>query len=115
MTTRTKRRPAVLQSTPAPTFLGLPSYDEWSLRAACRDKIEKDEEDDDQWHPESAKNTWSGKQICNGPDLKELPQLACPVRGVCLAWALENKIKWGTWGGMDQWEREAHRKRYQLS
>ena len=113
MTARTKRRPAVFQSAPAPTFLGLPSYDEWSLLAACRGEIEKDYDENDQWHPLKQENTAYGKRTCNGPDLKAHPELACPVRRVCLAWAEAHEIKWGTWGGKDQWEREDHRKRLQ--
>ena len=31
----------------------------------------------------------------------------CPVRGECLAEALDNRIEWGVWGGMTERERRA--------
>ncbi|WP_310961551.1 WhiB family transcriptional regulator [Nocardioides terrisoli] len=41
---------------------------------------------------------------------------ACPVRGECLAEALDNRIEWGVWGGLTERERRAVlRKRPQVT
>jgi WhiB family redox-sensing transcriptional regulator len=39
----------------------------------------------------------AAKAICN----------ACPVETLCGAWAIDNAIPYGIWGGMDEWERRA--------
>jgi hypothetical protein len=94
--------PAITLLTPVAVGPGVVPYDEWVHRAACRGKIVKDDNDDDQWHPKRKSDTGAGKTICNGP--KESPELACPVREECLAWALATKQAVGTWGGKDAWE-----------
>jgi WhiB family redox-sensing transcriptional regulator len=33
--------------------------------------------------------------------------VGCPVRTECLADALDNRVEFGVWGGMTEWERRA--------
>ena len=45
--------------------------------------------DPELWFAESPADVESAKALCQ----------ACPVRGVCLAGALERREPWGVWGG----------------
>lgn len=80
-----------------------PDDDDWELRGSCRQGGVMD----DVWFPE--RNTFStvrfGKRVCNGPSPEDHPELGCPVRERCLHHALTNDLRWGTWGGLDMWER----------
>ena len=67
--------------------------DDWKERAKCRGEdvniffgvdIDASEEERRAWSPEPA------KVICKG----------CPVKGMCLEYALENE-RYGVWGGLD--------------
>ncbi|MGC5396175.1 WhiB family transcriptional regulator [Streptomyces sp. DT20] len=72
----------------------------WRERAACRD------EDPDLFFPIGATGpalvqTEDAKAVCHG----------CPVRAECLRWALENGQDTGVWGGLDETERRALKRR----
>jgi WhiB family redox-sensing transcriptional regulator len=64
--------------------------DTWSTRAACRTA-----DPDELFVDGAAQNRV--KIICTG----------CPVRTECLAYALDNRIEHGVWGGMTDRERRA--------
>ncbi|MFF3260178.1 WhiB family transcriptional regulator [Streptomyces sp. SID11233] len=72
----------------------------WRERAACRD------EDPDLFFPigttgPALVQTEDAKAVCHG----------CPVRAECLRWALENGQDTGVWGGLDETERRALKRR----
>ena len=62
-------------------------HEDWTTRAKCRGM-------EDGLFPEAADQK-RARLICAG----------CPVRYVCLAEALDNRIEWGVWGGMTERER----------
>ncbi|MBM7172286.1 WhiB family transcriptional regulator [Streptomyces sp. G44] len=71
---------------------------DWSQRAACVD------EDPDLFFPVGTtglalRDLAAAKRVC----------ARCPVRGECLAWALETGQAAGVWGGTDEVERAALR------
>ena len=70
---------------------------DWMEQAACRGH------DSNFWHPPKGTNadTYKAKAICAG----------CPVREVCLQWALENGERQGIWGGVsiDRYARKLRR------
>lgn len=61
--------------------------DDWTLQARCRGMA-------DALFPEG-KDQKRARVVCMG----------CPVRAVCLAEALDNRIEWGVWGGLTERER----------
>ena len=62
----------------------------WHHQAACRDHPELT------WFPERGASLRAAKAVC----------AACPVRGACLAWALEHDDALaGVWGGLSVGER----------
>ena len=61
--------------------------EDWTMRAKCRGM-------EDALFPE-ASDQKRAKLVCSG----------CPVRFECLAEALDNRIEWGVWGGMNERER----------
>lgn len=61
--------------------------DDWATSARCRGTA-------DQLFPEG-RDQKRARAICMG----------CPVRAVCLAEALDNRIEWGVWGGLTERER----------
>jgi WhiB family transcriptional regulator, redox-sensing transcriptional regulator len=61
--------------------------DDWTLQAKCRGL-------QDELFPDGAEQK-RARTVCGG----------CPVRGECLAEALDNRIEWGVWGGMTERER----------
>ena len=63
---------------------------EWSVQAACRNA------DPDALFVQGAAQN-RAKVICR----------ACPVRVMCLADALDNRVEFGVWGGMTERERRA--------
>ncbi|MER5279057.1 WhiB family transcriptional regulator [Streptomyces sp. NPDC002809] len=72
----------------------------WRTQAACRD------EDPDLFFPigstgPAVVQTEDAKGVCRG----------CPVREECLRWALENGQDAGVWGGLDETERRALKRR----
>jgi WhiB family transcriptional regulator, redox-sensing transcriptional regulator len=71
---------------------------DWRLMAACRDldpatlgKIFYPKGNSKQYEP------WleAGKKLCH----------ECPVESDCLAYAINEREEYGTWGGFDEWER----------
>ncbi|QBI56876.1 WhiB family transcriptional regulator [Streptomonospora litoralis] len=69
----------------------------WQERGACRQAPAAD-----WWWPETPQDPYlqRGKQVC----------ATCPVRAQCLAYAEEQRIVHGTWGGVDEWERDRVRR-----
>ncbi|MER5686723.1 WhiB family transcriptional regulator [Streptomyces sp. NPDC002205] len=72
----------------------------WRMRAACRD------EDPDLFFPVGSTGpalvqTEEAKAVCG----------RCPVRELCLEWALENGQDSGVWGGLGESERRALKRR----
>jgi hypothetical protein len=61
----------------------------WMRDATCA------QVDPDAWFPEKGESTADAKQVCQG----------CPVRRVCLEYALEGKERFGVWGGLSERER----------
>lgn len=61
--------------------------DDWTLQARCRGMA-------DALFPEG-KDQKRARVVCMG----------CPVRAICLAEALDNRIEWGVWGGLTERER----------
>ena len=72
------------------------------------------------WNPASNLN-WQRKAECAKPENKNLVDsffsddiskkhevknlcFSCPVRDMCLQWALEHRQIWGIWGGKDEFE-----------
>jgi WhiB family redox-sensing transcriptional regulator len=49
----------------------------------------------DIWYPEKGESTADAKRVC----------LECPVRLICLEWALERREKFGVFGGKSEQER----------
>jgi WhiB family transcriptional regulator, redox-sensing transcriptional regulator len=79
----------------------VPDDENWQTQAVCRPLGP----DDDTWFPRTRPFSSTGKRVCNGPSPDKHPELGCPVKAQCLAHALDNDIRWGTWGGLDMWER----------
>jgi WhiB family redox-sensing transcriptional regulator len=55
----------------------------------------------DQWFPEAGEPTEPAKRVCR----------QCPVKAECLDYAVENKIRFGVWGGTSERERQGLRRR----
>jgi WhiB family redox-sensing transcriptional regulator len=62
---------------------------DWKLLGRCR------EADPDEFFPEKGETTHRAKRVCQ----------RCEVMSVCRAYALENRIKHGVWGGLSAEER----------
>ena len=65
----------------------LSKTEDWTLQAKCRGM-------QDDLFPDGAEQK-RARTICAG----------CPVKAMCLAEALDNRIEWGVWGGMTERER----------
>lgn len=61
----------------------------WQERGACRGI------DPEIFFPISDEDAWRAKEICAG----------CPVRTDCLAFSLQNRERYGVWGGVTEKER----------
>ena len=70
----------------------------WADRAACRES-----ENPDAFFPGADQDgrTVYAKRVCSG----------CPVVAECLAWALENGMSVGVWGGLTEQERRAMKRK----
>lgn len=62
----------------------------WETAALCA------QTDPNAFFPEKGFSSKEAKTICS----------ACPVQEECLAYALENKIRFGIWGGLSERERK---------
>ena len=65
----------------------LSKTEDWTLQAKCRGM-------QDDLFTDGAEQK-RARTICAG----------CPVKAMCLAEALDNRIEWGVWGGMTERER----------
>ncbi|WLQ38903.1 WhiB family transcriptional regulator [Streptomyces laculatispora] len=72
----------------------------WREHAACRDA------DPDLFFPIGT----TGPALVQAEDAKAVCH-GCPVREVCLQWALENGQDSGVWGGLGEDERRALKRR----
>ncbi|HEY9329395.1 MAG TPA: WhiB family transcriptional regulator [Streptomyces sp.] len=72
----------------------------WRMLAACR------EEDPDLFFPIGS----TGPALVQTEDAKAVCR-SCPVRQECLRWALDNGQDAGVWGGLDETERRALKRR----
>ena len=77
----------------------MPDFDDWRLRAACRDQ------DPELFFPLSemgpgARQADRAKAVC----------ARCPVRAECLEYALDNGLDHGVFGGTTETERRALRR-----
>ncbi|MFE7060487.1 WhiB family transcriptional regulator [Streptomyces californicus] len=66
----------------------------WRLHAACRD------EDPDLFFPTGT----TGPALLQAEEAKTVCR-SCPVRALCLEWALESGQEQGVWGGTDEDDR----------
>jgi len=68
----------------------------WRKRSACKGQSSRAA---DPWYPEdddySQESTWIARTIC----------ASCPVREMCLEYAIETGQQHGIWGGLDPEER----------
>ncbi|MFE3516111.1 WhiB family transcriptional regulator [Streptomyces sp. NPDC059166] len=74
--------------------------DNWRMHAACRDA------DPDLFFPIGS----SGPALVQAEEAKAVCA-TCPVQEQCLEWALENAQDSGVWGGTDENERRALKRR----
>ncbi len=81
------------ESVPSVTASSATSFD-WRHSARCRD------DDPETLFVQGAQQR-DAREVCK----------ACPVRTECLAHALDNRIRFGVWGGMTERERRALLKR----
>lgn len=75
------------------------SIEDWRHRAACLSR------DPEIWFataPLLVGQVERAKRVCN---------TACPVKADCRQWADEHDMQFGTWGGLDQDERKAAKRR----
>ncbi|MFI7361614.1 WhiB family transcriptional regulator [Streptomyces sp. NPDC050149] len=72
----------------------------WRMLAACR------EADPDLFFPIGS----TGPALVQTEDAKAVCR-SCPVRQECLRWALDNGQDAGVWGGLDETERRALKRR----
>lgn len=93
---------STINATSAPGHAGGP-YEatggpgEWWGQAACRDRnAELFFHSDHERGPSRAMRTAKAKAVC----------ASCPVRTLCLDYALAQPEPYGIWGGMDEQERE---------
>lgn len=66
-----------------------PEHQNWKLRASCRGL------DPDYWEPERPSDASYGQRVCEH----------CPVKAECLEDALAKDSRYGTYGGLTEWER----------
>lgn len=69
----------------------LPRAPAWHADALCA------QTDPEAFFPEKNYNSAPARAVCRD----------CPVRDLCLQWALDNDERWGVWGGMSAKQRRA--------
>lgn len=72
----------------------------WRAQAYCRTPVAVTRYGPEIWYPDSRAESWLGTSLC---------QRRCPVREACLAYALAHRERYGTWGGLSQWDRRERR------
>lgn len=63
---------------------------DWAAQAACADSAL------DEFHADQGEAHATVKRVC----------AACPVVDACLQWAIENRERFGVWGGLSATERD---------
>lgn len=76
------------------SVLGVRPISEWRDQGICA------QTDPDEFHPDKGDSSATAKRVCNGT----AKRAGCPVREMCLAWALANN-EHGVWGGTSHHER----------
>ena len=76
-------------SLPGTTRASRSTSEEWKLDGVCRTV------DPDLWFPEAGEFGMAAKRLCK----------TCPVIQECLQYALDNREKYGVWGGLGGAER----------
>jgi len=71
------------------------SNNQWKLKGSCRGL------DADLFFPDRGASTRLAKSVCR----------KCPVQEECLEYAVNNREKFGIWGGLSERERRAIRKK----
>lgn len=61
----------------------------WVLDGLCA------QVDPEAFYPDKGESTAAAKSVCQG----------CPVRAECLSFALENRERYGVWGGLSERDR----------
>lgn len=72
-------------------MIGRQETPEWQALALCA------QTDPEAFFPEKGGSTRDAKRVCR----------RCEVRGDCLAYALDNDIRFGIWGGLSERERRS--------
>ena len=72
----------------------------WMDEAACRDA------DREAFFPGKEETGREARRICNGTE-KRPP---CPVRAICLEWAIDNEEQFGIYGGLSERQRRKFRR-----
>jgi WhiB family redox-sensing transcriptional regulator len=86
---------------------GRPGRASWQDRALCA------QTDPEAFYPEKGGSLRLAKGVCNGSPARESSRnrpgrealAPCPVRGECLAYALEHDERFGIWGGLSERQR----------
>jgi len=71
-----------------------PVVDDWQEEGECRQG-----HDPEIWYPHTPQEAWLGVAICN----------TCPVQVKCLEHAGLYQERFGTWGGLTEWQRNRRR------
>ena len=71
--------------------------EDWRTEASCR----QGGYDPEIWYPHNVSDSRLGVAICQ----------TCPVMQQCLQYALAHQERFGTWGGVNEWQRNQRRVR----
>jgi WhiB family redox-sensing transcriptional regulator len=81
------------------------AFPEWTLQAACADQ------DPEVWFPTAGAGQFAEGRMAHKAAQAKAVCAECPVRTECLEFALESDSRHGVWGGLDEYERQALRRR----
>jgi WhiB family redox-sensing transcriptional regulator len=70
--------------------------EDWRIDSACRQGHSPE-----LWHPYNPTEASLGVTICQ----------TCPVAQACLSYALAHDERYGTWGGLTEWQRNSNLRR----
>ena len=77
----------------------------WQSKAACRGACARlFFGPDGETEPERQVREGKARAVC----------ASCPVRAECLDYALEHNVRYGIWGGLNEHERRAERRRRRM-